>query len=97
MSRERAKNNFIAFFKVLSKIGRTALSNYIFQSIILGILFYGYGFGMFNGFSRFELLAIVVAIWTIQITCTYLWLKYHKQGPLELLWRKLTYNSFNKN
>lgn len=83
--------------KVLSKIGRTALSNYIFQSIILGILFYGYGFGMFNGFSRFELLGIVVAIWIIQITCTYLWLKYHKQGPLELLWRKLTYNSFNKN
>lgn len=82
-------------FKVFTKIGRTALSNYIFQSIILGILFYGYGFGMFNAFSRFELLGIVVAIWAIQIICTHIWLRYHKQGPLEFLWRKLTYNSFN--
>lgn len=83
--------------KVFTKIGRTALSNYIFQSIILGVLFYGYGFGMFNSFSRYELLGFVAAIWIFQITCTYLWLRYHRQGPLEFLWRKLTYNSFNKS
>jgi len=83
--------------KIFSKIGRTALSNYILQSIILGILFYGYGFGMHNSFSRFELLGFVIAIWGVQITCTNLWLRYHKQGPLEFIWRKLTYNSFNKN
>lgn len=83
--------------KLLSKIGRTALSNYIFQSIILGILFYGYGFGMFNSFSRFELLGFVFSIWVIQIICTFIWLQYHQQGPLEFLWRKLTYNSFHKN
>ncbi len=83
--------------KMFSKIGRTALSNYIFQSIILGLLFYGYGFGLHNSFSRFELLGFVVVIWVIQIICTYLWLRYHKQGPLEFLWRKLTYNSFNQS
>lgn len=82
--------------EVLAKIGRTALSNYIFQSIILGLLFYGYGFGMFNSFSRFELLGFVVSIWAIQITCTIVWMRYHNQGPLEFLWRKLTYKSFNK-
>jgi uncharacterized protein len=82
--------------KVFTKIGKTALSNYIFHSIILGILFYGYGFGMFNGFSRFELLGFVVAIWIFQIACTYLWLRHHKQGPLEFVWRRLTYKSFNK-
>jgi len=84
-------------FKVFTKIGRTALSNYIFQSIILGILFYGYGFGLHNSFSRFELLGFVLAIWVLQITCTLIWLNYFKQGPLEFLWRKLTYNSFNKS
>lgn len=83
-------------FKVFTKIGRTALSNYIFQSIILGILFYGYGFGLHNSFSRFELLGFVVTIWAIQIICTHIWLRNFKQGPLEFLWRKLTYNSFNK-
>ncbi len=81
--------------KVLSKIGRTALSNYIFQSIILGLIFYGYGFGLFNQLSRFELLGFVVTIWVIQILLSMLWLKYHKQGPLELIWRKLTYRPFN--
>lgn len=82
---------------VLSKIGKTALSNYIFQSVILGLLFYGYGFGMYNRFSRFELLVFVFFIWVIQIFCTFIWLRYNKQGPLEFLWRKLTYNSFHKN
>jgi len=89
------------FFKgskigIISKIGRTALSNYIFQSLILGLIFYGYGFGMFNSFSRFELLSIVVCIWFIQISITWIWLKYHAQGPLEWLWRKLTYGSFTE-
>ena len=82
--------------KLLSKIGRTALSNYILQSIILGVIFFGYGFGLFNKYSRFELLGFVAAIWALQIVLTLLWLHYHKQGPLEYLWRKLTYNSFNK-
>jgi uncharacterized protein len=81
--------------KVFSKIGRMALSNYIFQSIVLGFIFYGYGFGLFNQFSRFELLGFVVMIWTLQISLSMLWLKYHKQGPLEFIWRKLTYKSFN--
>ncbi len=77
--------------KVLSKIGRTALSNYIFQSILLGFLFYGYGLGLHNSFSRFQLIGFVLSIWIIQIICTLLWLKYHQQGPLEYVWRKLTY------
>lgn len=81
--------------KVLSKIGRMALSNYIFQSIILGLIFYGYGFGLFNQYSRFELLGIVAAIWILQISLSMLWLNYHKQGPLEFIWRKLTYKPFN--
>lgn len=81
--------------KIISNIGRTALSNYIFQSIIAGIIFYGYGFGQFNQFSRFELIPIVIIIWVIQILLTTVWLRFHKHGPLEWLWRKLTYSSFN--
>lgn len=77
--------------KIISEIGRTALSNYIFQSIILGGLFYGYGLALFNHFSRFELLGIIAGIWVVQMAFTWLWLKKYKQGPLEWLWRKLTY------
>ncbi|WP_130736782.1 DUF418 domain-containing protein [Flavobacterium sp. J27] len=83
--------------KIFTKIGKTALSNYIFQNIILGILFYGYGFALFNSYTRFELLGFVVVIWIVQIIVTFVWLRYYKQGPLEFLWRSLTYNSFNKD
>jgi len=79
---------------IISQIGRTAFSNYILQSIILGLIFYGYGFGMFNFISRFELLVVVVCIWLVQIVITLRWLRYRAQGPLEGLWRKLTYNTF---
>lgn len=75
----------------LTAIGRTALSNYIFQSLILGILFYGYGFGLHNQFSRVELLGFVIGIWVLQIVLTQVWLRFYTQGPLEMIWRKLTY------
>ena len=80
----------------ISNIGRTALSNYILQSILLGIFFYGYGFSQFNKFSRVELLSIVGGVWLVQIVLTTAWLKKYKKGPLESLWRKLTYNNLLK-
>ncbi|TRX45329.1 DUF418 domain-containing protein [Fulvivirga sp. M361] len=83
-------------FKVISKVGRTALTNYIFQNTLLGLIFYGYGLALFNQFSRFELIGIVAMIWIIQITLSWLWLRRFQQGPLEWLWRKLTYRSFDE-
>ncbi len=81
-------------FKMISNIGRMALTNYIFQNTLLGLIFYGYGLAMFNRFSRFELLGIVAVIWIVQILLSSLWMKKHKQGPLEMMWKALTYNSF---
>ncbi len=81
-------------FKMISNIGRMALTNYIFQNTLLGLIFYGYGLTMFNRLSRFELLGIVAVIWIVQILLSSLWMKKHKQGPLEMMWKALTYNSF---
>lgn len=78
---------------IVSAIGRTALSNYLLQSLILGILFYGYGLGLHNQYSRFELLAFIPAIWLLQLILTLGWLKYFPQGPAEGLWKKLTYRA----
>ncbi|HCQ15867.1 MAG TPA: DUF418 domain-containing protein, partial [Cryomorphaceae bacterium] len=83
-------------FKVISNFGRTALSNYIFQNILLGFIFYGYGMAYFNQFSRFALLGVVAIIWAVQLVLSWLWLRKFQQGPLEWLWRKLTYGSFEK-
>lgn len=80
--------------KIINGIGKMALSNYIFQSIVLGFLFYGYGFAQFNRYSRSELLGIIGIIWLFQILLSWLWLRKFEQGPLEWLWRKLTYRNF---
>lgn len=79
---------------IISKIGRMALSNYIFQNILLGLLFYGYGLAKFNQYSRFELLGIVLIIWVVQLALSWVWMRNHNQGPLEYVWRKLTYANF---
>ncbi|MEQ9009132.1 MAG: DUF418 domain-containing protein, partial [Ekhidna sp.] len=60
-------------FKIISSIGKMALSNYLFQSIVLGFIFYGYGLGKFNEYTRTELLPIVGLIWIVQLLLTWLW------------------------
>ena len=81
-------------FKPISLAGRMALTNYILQSIICAFIFYGFGLGKYNTFSRFELLFIVVSIWFCQLIFSYLWMKRFTYGPLEWVWRKLTYKAF---
>ena len=80
----------------LQKIGRMAFTNYILMSLVGTFIFYGHGFGFFEQFDRLQQLFTVLAIWLVVIGATYTVLGRWKQGPLEWLWRKLTYFSFNK-
>ena len=75
----------------LSAVGRMAFSNYISHTVICSTIFYGYGFGLFNKFGRFQLMGFVLAIWIVQIVVSPLWLERFRFGPLEWLWRSLTY------
>ena len=75
----------------LAAVGRMAFSNYISHTIICSTIFYGYGFGLFNRFGRFQLMGFVLAIWIVQIIVSPLWLERFRFGPLEWLWRSLTY------
>ncbi len=77
---------------MVCQAGRMALTIYIMQSILCGLLFYGYGLGMFNTLSRTQLLIPVVLIWVVQLLFSRWWLSRYKQGPLEALWRRLTYS-----
>lgn len=86
---------FIQFkSKLITTVGKMALSNYIFQNTLMGFLFFGYGLAWYNQFSRFELLGLVGVIWVIQIVLSSAWMTKYNQGPLEALWKKLTYRSF---
>ncbi len=75
----------------LAAVGRMALSNYIGQTLLATFVFYGYGLGLYGQFNRIAQLGVVIVIWTIQILVSPWWLKRFRYGPLEWLWRSLTY------
>ncbi len=75
----------------LAAVGKMALTNYIMHSIFAIFIFTGAGFGLFGTFKRFELIYIVVAIWIFQLILSPIWLKYYQYGPLEWIWRNLSY------
>jgi uncharacterized protein len=72
-------------------VGRMALSNYLMHSIILTTVFYGYGLGLYGSISRFGQMGFVVAVIALQLLLSPWWLARYRFGPLEWLWRSLTY------
>lgn len=84
-------------YKILVKLapmGRMALTNYIMHSLILTSIFYGYAGGWYGEISRAPQMLIVLAIVLLQIPLSSLWLKHYQFGPLEWLWRSLTYKAW---
>ncbi len=75
----------------LAAVGRMALTNYIMHSVIAMFVFLGVGFGMYGQFSRIELYYVVLGIVVFQLIISPIWLKYYRFGPLEWVWRSLTY------
>jgi uncharacterized membrane protein YeiB len=78
-------------FNWMAPMGRMALTNYIMHSIILTTAFYNYGLGLFGQISRSEQMLWVVAIIAFQAIFSAAWLRVFKFGPLEWVWRSLTY------
>jgi len=78
----------------LAAVGRTAFTNYIAQSLIMTTIFYGgRGFGLFGEVDRNELWAIVLGVWVVQLIWSPVWLAMFKMGPLEWVWRRLSYGA----
>ena len=77
--------------RALAAVGRTAFTNYLLQTVIATTIFYGHGLGLFGSVSRVEAMGIVVGIWAVQIVLSIVWLRYFRFGPVEWVWRTLTY------
>lgn len=75
----------------LAATGRMALTNYITQSILGALIFYGYGLGLFERVAPAGLLGIVFGIWLLQLYWSPWWLERFRFGPIEWLWRTATY------
>ncbi len=85
------KNKDAVCWKILAYPGRMALTNYIGQSLLGMLIYYGtgFGFGANTGLIYVEL--TVLCVFTFQICFSALWLRYFRFGPLEWIWRCLTY------
>ena len=77
--------------KALAAVGQMALSNYLLHSVVASVLFLGWGFGLAGQFDYAEQLAVVAAIWVVQLALSPVWLAHYRFGPAEWLWRSLTY------
>jgi uncharacterized protein len=74
-------------------LGRTAFTNYLIQSIILGWIFYGYGLGLFGSVGVATACAMGILIYVLEVIGSNWWLKYFRFGPVEWLWRTLMYGT----
>lgn len=76
---------------LLAPAGRMALTHYLLQSLVCGLLFYGYGLGWYGQVDRWGQVQIALLIFVAQVALSPLWLRHFRYGPMEWLWRALTY------
>ena len=75
----------------LAAIGRTALTNYLLQSIAMNLIFMAFGLGLYEKLSRAEVLVWISLVFAAQVFASQLWMNRFSMGPCEWLWRRLTY------
>ena len=71
--------------------GRMALTNYVFQSIVFTFIFFGWGLGLIGELRQVYAFLIAIVFIALQMWLSKLWLKYFAYGPLEWVWRSLTF------
>jgi uncharacterized protein len=85
--KEKWKNRLMVFYSV----GRMGLTTYLMQTLIGTLLFFSYGFGLLGAFGTMICAAIGIVVFIFQIIFSNYWLNNFQYGPVEWLWRSLTY------
>jgi uncharacterized protein len=75
----------------LTAVGRMGFTNYILQSVVCTFIFYGWGLGLYNHVGPARGAAIGVAIFAVQMLVSNWWVRRFHFGPLEWVWRSVTY------
>ncbi|WP_077589828.1 DUF418 domain-containing protein [Planococcus lenghuensis] len=89
-----AQNVYIhKLLRPLAKTGRMSLTTYIAESVIATTIFYSYGFGLYGQIDVVTGTWMAFGIYALLVIFAELWLTRFKQGPLEMLWRKVTYGT----
>jgi uncharacterized protein len=74
-------------------VGRMALSNYLLQSLVCTTLYYSWGAGLYGRVNPLLGFVPTIAIYAAQVVLSVWWLRYFAMGPMEWLWRRLTYGA----
>jgi uncharacterized protein len=82
--------------QLFAAVGRMAFTNYLLQTIICTTIFYGHGFALYGKVERSTQILIVLGVWIFQLIISPIWLRFFKFGPVEWLWRSLTYWKIQK-
>jgi uncharacterized protein len=82
---------FKGLFRCLEAVGQMAFTNYIMQSVICTLVFFGYGLNFYAELEYYQLYLFVLGVWAFQLAVSPVWLRFFLFGPLEWLWRSLTY------
>ncbi len=79
------------WFLPFANVGRMAFSNYILQSILFTLIFYGYGLGLHGKLGVFYGVLLSIGVYALQVLLSSIWLRFFRIGPLEWVWRSGTY------
>ena len=80
-----------SLFRRLEAVGQMAFTNYITHSVICTLFFFGYGLNYYAELEFYQIFFVAFAIWLFQLIISPIWLRHFYFGPLEWLWRSLTY------
>ena len=80
--------------KPFAAAGQMALTNYLAQSMVFGLVFYGYGGGLFGSLAPAPVAGFGIIVYTAQLFFSQWWLSRYRFGPVEWLWRSATYGRF---
>jgi len=73
--------------------GRTTLTLYIGQSLVFVPVYYGFGLGLHASMSQEQAVALGIAAFAAQLVLAGWWMRRYRYGPLEWVWRALTYTT----
>ena len=85
------KNRQKSWLNRVIPVGKMALTNYLMQTVLASFIFFGIGLGLGTQIGYSYVLLIVLVVYGLQVICSTIWFKYFNFGPLEWIWRQLTY------
>ncbi|MEM7627479.1 MAG: DUF418 domain-containing protein [Planctomycetota bacterium] len=89
------KNGTPRWLRPVAAVGRTALTNYLGQTVICTLIFYGtvHSLGLFGRVGWSVQMLVVAGVWAVQLTAATWWLKRFRMGPMEWVWRWASYGT----